>query len=64
MAVDDAVELRGPCPRTVVDVVDAVSQAKRITRMELVNQILQEWADAKLHEATLIQRLARRDGSM
>ncbi len=52
-------ELRGPCPRAVVDVLDAVSQARRITRTELVNLILMKWADDKLHEAELIQRVTR-----
>lgn len=56
------VELRGDIPRDVADVLDAVSQAKRIPRMELVNSILQGWADEKLHEATLVVRVTRSEG--
>ncbi len=60
MAVDDPlVELRGNCPRDVVDVIDAVSQSKRISRMEQVNAILARWADEKRREAELIQRVTR-----
>ncbi len=56
------VELRGDVPRNVADVLDAVSQARRISRMELVNAILSEWADETLHEATLIVRVTRAEG--
>lgn len=56
------VELRGDIPRDVADVLDAVSQAKRIPRMELVNSILQGWADEKLHEAILVVRVTRSEG--
>lgn len=38
------VELRGPCPKRVVDLLDAVSLARSRTRMQLVNEILSEWA--------------------
>jgi len=48
--------------RDVADVLDAVSQAKRIPRMELVNSILQGWADEKLHEAILVVRVTRSEG--
>jgi hypothetical protein len=54
---DTTVELRGQCARQIVDVLDAVSQARRATRMELVNQILREWVDAKLAETELIRRV-------
>lgn len=52
------VELRGECPRYVVDVLDAVSCANDRTRTDLVNEILGEWADRKIHESTLINRVA------
>lgn len=54
-----SVELRGPCPREIVDVLDAVSQAKRITRTELVNRVLASWVRERLHETTLVQRVTR-----
>jgi hypothetical protein len=53
------VELRGMTPRAVVDVLDAVSTAKRISRMELVNRILHSYMVDKLAEHTLIDRVAR-----
>jgi hypothetical protein len=53
----EEVELRGMCPRNVVDVLDAISGARRISRTELVNAVLSEWADARMHEAVLIQRV-------
>lgn len=59
MASPDDVELRGPCPREIIDVIDAWSQAKRITRTEAVNHILKTWARAKLHEHIVIQRVTK-----
>jgi hypothetical protein len=53
------VELRGPCPKTTVDVIDAVSMARRLSRTEMVNLILAEWAEGRVHEANLITRLSR-----
>lgn len=59
MPSDITVELRGPCPKDVVDVLDAVSMARRMSRTDMVNEILKEWAEAKRHEADLISRLSR-----
>lgn len=53
------VELRGPCPKEIVDVIDAVSHAKRIDRTAMVNRILAEWAEQKLHEANCIHNVTR-----
>jgi len=53
------VELRGPCPKDVVDVIDAVAHAKRLDRTSMVNRILSEWADQKLLESQCIQRVTR-----
>ena len=54
-----AVELRGECPRLTVDVLDAISNARRINRTELVNQILGEWAQQQLLEGSLLFRTMR-----
>jgi hypothetical protein len=54
---DTQVELRGMLPRDVVDVLDAVSAAKRMTRIELVARILNDWAVRKHHEASLVHRV-------
>jgi hypothetical protein len=59
MADDTSVELRGPCPREIVDVLDAICMAKRITRTELVNRILKAWAVDRVHESMLVERLTR-----
>lgn len=59
MASPDDVELRGPCPREVVDVIDAWSQAKRITRTEAVNHILRSWAKGRVHEHKIFARVLK-----
>ena len=51
------VELRGPCPASVVAVLDAVSLAKGITRTDLVNTVLREFAKQEAHKASLIARV-------
>ena len=56
---DTNVELRGPCPREVVDVIDAWSQAKLMTRTQAVNLILRDWAVQKLHEHSVFARVTR-----
>jgi hypothetical protein len=53
------VELRGPCPKDTVDVIDAVAHAKRLDRTSMVNRILSEWAEQKLHESQCIQNVMR-----
>ena len=53
------VELRGNCPREVVDVVDGWSQAKGMTRSAAVNLILREWALKKLHEHSVFGRVVK-----
>lgn len=59
MAATDSVELRGPCQRETVDILDAVSCARVMTRTELVNEILAEWALKQVHVATLVYRASR-----
>lgn len=53
------VELRGPCPKDTVDVIDAVAHAKRIDRTAMVNRILAEWAEQKAYESDCIQNVTR-----
>jgi hypothetical protein len=52
-------ELRGNCPRLTVDVLDAVSGARGMSRIDLVNELLGEWAARQLHEASLIHKVTR-----
>jgi hypothetical protein len=54
----ETVELRGECPRQIVNVLDAVSMARDKTRTALVNEILGAWADKVLHESMLVHRIA------
>lgn len=58
------IELRGDVARDITDVLDAVARARRCSRMEVVEKVLAEWASSKVHESTLVLRLARRDGTM
>lgn len=44
-------------PRTLVDVLDAVSAHRRMTRWELITEILERWADDKMAETTAILRV-------
>ncbi len=53
------VELRGPCPKDTVDVIDAVAHAKRLDRTSMVNRILAELAEQKILESQCIQRVMR-----
>lgn len=55
---DPFVELRGQGPRTLVDVLDAVSTARRLNRWELIVQILEVWAEQQQREAIAILRVA------
>lgn len=59
MADDSNIELRGQCPREIIDVIDAWSAAKRINRMEAVNVILRSWAKNKVREHTIFARVTR-----
>lgn len=54
-----AVELRGECPRLTVDVLDAISTARRMSRTELVNEVLHEFVQQQLREASLVARITR-----
>lgn len=53
----DTAELRGDCPKSILGVLDAVSLARNMTRIALVNEILGEWTAKKAHEAMLVHRV-------
>ena len=63
MAVDrdPYVELRGQAARTIVDVLDAVSAARRLNRWELIVQILEGWCEQQQREAVSILRVVGDD---
>jgi len=51
-------ELRQVCPRWILNVLDACSINEDITRTELVNRILGDFAKRELHRSMLVQRIA------
>ena len=59
MRAGDWIELRGDIPRDVADVLDAVSMANSCSRIDVVNEILHEWASERVHEASVIMRVTR-----
>ena len=56
---NDSAELRTDCPKSVIDILDAVSLSQRLTRGQLVVRVLSEWADQRHREASLIAKLVR-----
>ena len=60
----ELVELRGMIGRETVDVLDAVSQARRMSRIELCNEILAVWANEQVHIASVIQSITRVNPSL
>lgn len=55
------VELRCVAPRRVVDLIDAISIARRQTRTQTVVSILLEWGDLKHREITIAGRITARN---
>jgi hypothetical protein len=51
-------ELRLELPASEVSVLDGYTQATGKTRTQVLRDILRMWSEAKLHEATLIMRVA------
>ena len=58
----DTVELRGPCPREIVDVLDAIAHARRTSRMQVVIDILGKYTDEQRHISTYVHRVERGNG--
>lgn len=56
---NDSVEMRFDCPKAVVDIIDAVSLAQRLTRGQAAVRVLSEWAEQRHREASLIARVTR-----
>ncbi len=54
----EVAELRGDCPKRTVQVLDAIAIARGYpSRTSLVNEILGEWAEKVVHEATVVVRV-------
>ncbi len=60
---NDRVELRGMAPRRLVDLLDAVSCSRRVSRQDILVQVLSRWADEITHEALSIVRVSGGNGS-
>lgn len=57
----DTTELRAEIPKAVMNVIDAHWMARgsaKGSRNAVVNEILQEWAEKKWHEASLLLQFA------
>lgn len=44
-------------PHSLIAVLDGISLAQRLTRNQLVLRVLSDWADARVHEATVLARV-------
>ena len=57
MPAETHADLRGQIPRTLADVLDAVSMHRRVSRFDLVLEILTKWGDDKMGEVMAICRV-------
>jgi hypothetical protein len=66
MAADDPyVELRGEFLREHVDVIDAIAQCRPgSSRMSILRDIVAAWVEQRVHEASVITRVHRGNGTM
>ena len=56
-------ELRQQVPSTIMDALDGLALANGQTRTDLVNAILQQHTDKAVHDATVLLRYVRGNGS-
>lgn len=57
---DTVIELRGMTPRRTIDVIDAIAQASgNKTRIDVVNEVLGDWAEKEVRKAQAIERVLR-----
>ncbi|NVO06457.1 MAG: hypothetical protein HXX19_11250 [Rhodoferax sp.] len=61
MAIERTTEIRMELPGHECAVLDGYVQATGKSRTQVMRDILRMWSDAKLHEATLILRVAGRN---
>ena len=54
---EQTTELRMDAPDELVTVLDGISLAQRLTRNQLVLRVLAEWAQARVHEASVLSRV-------
>lgn len=56
---DDTTEMRFMAQRLVVDLLDAVSSARRISRAEMANRVLERWAREVMHQQMMVANVTR-----
>lgn len=61
MANDRSSEIRFMAPAEHVAVLDGVCSGTNRDRTSVMREILQQWADRRLHEATVLLRVAARN---
>jgi hypothetical protein len=57
MADSASVELRGQASRDLVDMLDAISQHRRITRWQLIEEILGAWREDMERQTVIVARV-------
>ena len=55
-------DIRSKIPTRTHSLLQAIEQATGQTQSEIVRDVLQQWAEKKLHEATIIARVMRGQG--
>lgn len=56
------IDFRGKITHETDAVLEAMHQATGRDRSEIVREVLHQWAEAKIHEASLIDQRLRREG--
>jgi hypothetical protein len=56
-------DLRASISATADQVLEAIALATERTKQEVVRDVLDKWADQKLHETTLVLRMTRGHGN-
>ncbi len=56
------IDFRGKITSQTNAVLDALQQASGKERSEIVREVLDEWADEKIHESILLELALRREG--
>lgn len=56
--IDEMCEVRFDMPRDELDVLDGYCAATGRSRTDVIRETVREWSSRKLHEATLICRVA------
>ena len=62
--LDDAVDLRTKVVQRTNAVLEAHARARDCDKAEVIREVLDKWAEAEIHVATLIQRMTRSEGGM